>query len=84
MAKAVAENIRDKLRLLLWVIEGRDYMRAHAGTCYLYDDDGAFVPYKGVPPEATFARVRDYLLQLEGIFRTFPEERVNVFACKET
>ena len=46
-------------------------MRAHNGHCYLYCD-GAFQPYKGIPPEATFGRVKEFLLRLEGLFRPLP------------
>ena len=27
---------------LIWIIEGERFIRAHAGVCYLYHDDGAF------------------------------------------
>ena len=59
--------------LLLWIIEGEDYMRAHCGTCYLYHNDGAFIAYKGLVPEDTFGRVKDFLLELEGSFRLLPQ-----------
>jgi hypothetical protein len=39
--------------LLLWIIEGETYMRAHNGIVYFYHDDGAFLSYRGCPPEAT-------------------------------
>jgi hypothetical protein len=60
--------------LLFWTIEGGEYLRAHEGGCYLYHSDGAFVAYKGIPPEATFGRVKRYLLQLEGLFRLLPRD----------
>ena len=58
--------------LLLYIIEGGRHMRVHRGICYFYHDDGAFQAYKGVPPEGTFARVKKFLLQLEGLFRLLP------------
>lgn len=65
--------------LLMWIMAGGVHLRAHTGSCYFYHDDGAFVPYKGVPPENTFALVKTFLLELEGIFRTLPAkcERAN-------
>lgn len=38
--------------LLLWIIEGETYLRAHGGIVYFFHDDGAFMPWKGCPPEA--------------------------------
>ena len=38
--------------------------------------DGAFQVYRGVPPEATFHRVKQYLLRLEGIFRLMPKASI--------
>ncbi len=60
--------------LLLWIIEGGRYMRAHDGTCFFYHDDGAFQTYRGVPPESTFSRVKAFLLELEGLFRLLPRD----------
>ena len=36
--------------------------------------DGAFQVYRGIPPEATFYRVKQYLLRLEGFFRCMPQD----------
>jgi len=58
--------------LLLYIMEGSRYMRVHRGVAYFYHEDGAFQPFKGVPPEATFGRVKEYLLRLEGLFRLLP------------
>ena len=60
--------------LLLWIMEGGKYLRVHQGICYLYHEDGAFQVYHGVPPESTFGRVKEFLLILEGVFRTLPRE----------
>jgi hypothetical protein len=36
--------------------------------------DGAFQVYRGIPPESTFYRVKQYLLRLEGVFRLLPPD----------
>ncbi|CAE8607642.1 unnamed protein product [Polarella glacialis] len=59
--------------LLLWIAEGGNSMRAHKGSCYIYKDVGSFTPYKGIPPETTCARMKDFILQLEGLFRRLPQ-----------
>lgn len=53
-------------------MEGHTYLRAHDGVCWFYHEQGAFQPYKGIPPESTFARVKVYLGRLEGLFRILP------------
>ncbi len=60
--------------LLLWIIEGGCFLRVHRGICYLYHEDGAFLSYKAIPPESTFYRVKQFLLQLEGLFRLLPKD----------
>ena len=60
--------IRDTVALL-WQMEGEDHLRVHDAICYLYHDHGAFEALSGVPPESTFARIKSFLLALEGIFR---------------
>ena len=59
---------------LLWIVEGNDFIRAHGGSCFMYHDDGAFQTYKGIPPESTFGRVKEYLLRLEGLFRVISKD----------
>ncbi|CAE8656395.1 unnamed protein product [Polarella glacialis] len=59
--------------LLLWIAEGGNSMRAHKGSCYIYNDVGSFTPYKGIPPETTCSRMKDFILQLEGLFRRLPQ-----------
>jgi hypothetical protein len=54
---------------LLWMVEGDRHIRVHKGFCYIYDDNGAFVPYGGTPPEAVLGRVQKFFAVLEGIFR---------------
>jgi len=56
---------------LLYIIEGGTYLRAHSGTCFYYSN-GAFRPFTGVPPQGVLSRVKDYLLQLEGLYRSLP------------
>ena len=61
--------------LLLWIVEGNDHMRCHSGNLYLYSY-GAFSLHRGVPPQGTLARCKKFLLQLEGLFRLLPPERL--------
>ena len=60
--------VRDYVALI-WIIEGQRYLRAHNGICYLYHSHGSFEAFAGVPPEATFVRVKRFLQQAEGLFR---------------
>ena len=57
--------------LMLWIIEGIDFLGFHDGDCYMLHPCGAFQRYKGVPPDSS--RISDFLLQLEGLFRRLPE-----------
>lgn len=58
--------------LMLWIIEGSDFLRFHEGDCYMLHPCGAFQRYKGVPPDSS--RISSFLLELEGMFRRFPED----------
>lgn len=58
---------------LLWMIEGNSTIRVHSGFCYIYNDDGAFLPYSGTPPEAILSRVSLFCTILEGAFRRLPQ-----------
>ena len=60
--------------MLLWIMEGNAYLRFHYGDCYMRHTSGAFQAYKGIPPEATCARVHAFLLILEGMFRLLPPQ----------
>lgn len=42
---------------LVWIIEGGEWIRAHAGTCYLFQQ-GAWVVYEGLVSDVTLARVK--------------------------
>ena len=53
----------------LWLVEGDRFIRIHDGFCYIYNDNGAFMPYSGIPPQAVLARLALFFSQLEGIFR---------------
>jgi len=53
---------------LLYIIEGEQYLRAHAGQCYMYRN-GAFTQFNGVPSQTMLARIKKFFLELEGLFR---------------
>ena len=63
--------IRERV-LLVYIMECTRYLRVHRGIAYFYHEDGAIQPFKGVSPEATFGRVKQFLLRLEGLFRLLP------------
>ena len=50
------------------MIEGRDLMRAHDGVLHMYRD-GCIRAFEGVVHEGTLARVKAYILWLEGWLR---------------
>ena len=53
----------------LWLVEGDRFIRIHDGFCYIYNDNGAFMPYSGIPPQAVLVRLALFFSQLEGVFR---------------
>ena len=53
----------------LWLVEGDRFIRVHGGFCYIYNGNGAFLPYSGISPQSVLYRVCNFFLQLEGIFR---------------
>ena len=55
---------------LIWLMEGGRYLRVHNGQCFLYHDCGAFQVFRGSPPEQTVARIKEFILQVEGFFRS--------------
>ena len=57
-----------------WMIEGQRRVRVHKGFMYIYDDDGCFLPFNGIPPEAVLQRVHAFFTYLEGIFRRMKPE----------
>ena len=76
---AAVSNLRLSAKLfvgdaafLLWLVEGEATIRVHSGFCYIYNDDGAFLPYSGIPPESVLARVSLFCTILEGAFKRFP------------
>ncbi len=58
-------SIREEV-LLLHVIEGNRFLRAHNGVSY------AWLMHTGVMPTATLARVREYMLRLGGCSDLYP------------
>ena len=60
-------TIREHVHLL-YIIEGKERLRAHQGMCYVYKD-GAFTPFTGVPTQSMLGRVKRFFLELEGMFR---------------
>ena len=52
----------------LWLIEGDRFIRVHSGFCYIYNGNGAFQPYSGIPPQSVLFRVCTFFTHLEGIF----------------
>ena len=67
---------------LIWMIEGQEYMRVPKGFIYMYDDDGLFLPFSGIPPEAVLQRRHAFFIYLEGIFRRMKSEMSKKFdAC---
>ena len=58
--------------LLLWLMQGDRFLRCHRGTCYLYNEAGAFQAYRGCPSEQTVARVKEFILHLEGLLKLLP------------
>lgn len=61
---------------IVWMVEGDRHMRVHKGFLYIYDDDGCFLPFGGIPPEAVLHRIHDFFCCLEGLFRRMkPETR---------
>ena len=60
--------------LFIWLMQGGRYIRSHSGQCYLYHEAGAFQVYRGCPHEQTVARLKEFLLQLEGFLRELPTD----------
>ena len=58
---------------LLYIVEGHQRLRAHRGTCFVYKD-GAFTPFTGVAPQGLLGRVKEFILRLEGLFRSIDVE----------
>ena len=55
--------------VLIWMIEGERHLRVHRGFLYVYNEDGCFVMYSGIPPEIVLTRVQRFMRILEGILR---------------
>ena len=60
---------------LTWMVEGDRHMRVHRGFLYIYDDDdGCFLPFSGILPEAVLHRVYHFFICLEGLFKCMKPE----------
>ncbi|CAE7836607.1 unnamed protein product [Symbiodinium sp. CCMP2592] len=59
---------------LTWMVEGDRHLRVHKGFLYIYDDDGCFLPFSGIPPESVLQRVYSFFACLEGLFRRMRPE----------
>ena len=57
---------------LLWMMEGERHIRVHNGFCYVYDEEGTFLPFGGVPPETVLRRVHAFCTRLEGLLLLMP------------
>ncbi|CAE7264806.1 unnamed protein product [Symbiodinium sp. CCMP2592] len=86
-AHLVEGKISDKPMLadaavLTWMVGSR-HMRVHRGFLYIYDDDGCFLPFGGIPPEAVLHRVHHFFVWLEDL-QTFESEPEQEFlsACR--
>lgn len=62
--------------MLLYLIEGGTYLRAHNGQCYAFSAFGHWERYSGLVPQSTLARTKRFLLRLEGLFSKF-EDRLD-------
>ena len=61
--------------LMLWLVEGEQWIRSHGGSVYIYHDEGAFQEYRhAVTPESALGRLKDALLTVEGLFRLIPSD----------
>ena len=67
-------NLSDKMMLadaaaVFWMVEGERHVRVHKGFLYMYNDDGSFVPFGGIPPESVLHRLVLFFNALEGVYR---------------
>ena len=67
---------------IFWMVEGERHVRVHNGFLYIYDADGSFLTFKGIPPEAVLSRIKNFFTILEGIFKRMklnvPRDNVSV------
>lgn len=59
--------------LLLHLIEGGQSLVAHNGTAYFYDEVEGWMMHTGVVPCSVLARIKDFMLALEGLFLSIPK-----------
>ena len=73
------KNIADKIMLsdaaaVFWLVEGGRHVRVHKGFLHIYNDDGSFVTFGGIPPEAALHRISNFFTELEGIYRRMKDD----------
>ena len=57
--------------MILWIVLGDRYLRAHNGQAYYYASElGCWEVYGGLLPAEVFVEVKEFLLALEGLFRS--------------
>ena len=54
------------------MMEGERHIRVHSGFCYVYDEEGTFLPFGGVPPETVLRRVHAFCTRPGGCFLLIP------------
>ncbi|CAK0891385.1 unnamed protein product [Prorocentrum cordatum] len=61
--------------MMMHIILGGDYLVAHDGVMYFWSGNTRFFEkYEGLMPEIVYAALKEYLLTLEGLFRSFTGE----------
>ncbi|CAK0822133.1 unnamed protein product, partial [Prorocentrum cordatum] len=61
--------------MMMHIILGGDYLVAHDGVMYFCNGNIRFFEkYEGLMPEIVYAALKEYLLTLEGLFRSFTGE----------
>ena len=61
--------------MMMHIILGGDYLVAHDGVMYFWNGNTRFFEkYEGLMPEIVYAALKEYLLTLEGLFRSFTGE----------
>ncbi|CAK0887523.1 unnamed protein product [Prorocentrum cordatum] len=68
--------------MMMHIILGSDYLVAHDGVMYFRNGNTRFFEkYEGLVPEIVYAALKEYLLTLEGLFRSFTGEARKAFAA---
>ena len=61
------------LAAVAWLVEGERHMRVHKGFLWIFNGDGSFLPFSGIPPEAVLHRLGLFFKILEGSFKRLKE-----------